>query len=1075
MSASDGSNNSSAMSGSGGGSVFLTEARVRNARFPAREINQMEPVVSGVSQMSQSTLLLKKRKEMREIDDALDFMKEEFMQRMEACDARERELERKQTEMKEQVARFEKFIKENDTKRTRAEIKTKTEHRLAEVNDQRKRQLLQQLEKDLKEREALEKKRDQLLKYRQYLEATVDASDGEYEEIGDILNRHATLVDTNTDLKGQVRSAEVDTDQLRQKIRALKVETQNLVLVQNSNIHGHQQQLETLRTEALKLDLDRQRNDRISNDRSRESGQIVMTVTNLYNRCRLSLGDKLPVLREQDMDVAQYIHSLLKVIASRIVDLGYIVSNYKEQSSSKSGNNSSANNSNEPSTQPSRGPSKAAAAGLTLEPQNRIRQLAPMASSTASSASSASSPTRPPPGTSEYPPQRRAGSFIGTAGYGYATDSLDKIEFASSSALFGAVDSAFSLAPDATTRRASPSYSGRRQMSSSPPPPSSAPSPAAAATADFDVMAQLASQYYTVSRNRSYSAPMPPPSLSWPTAGGSSVAAADAVAAPPMPQGPPPPPLSILTSADAHAVNAAGAIGSGVPSLRGSFISDLQTLHIGGPGEPENEPLDHSADKMSAEVAAALAAGGPLPATFLRTICDQLEFYFCDENLLGDLFLLKNMNMDGYVKLELLASFGRVKKLTTDMEQIKKALELSTKLLLNEDETMVCRKEPLAPEQTYHGKLARTAIAYNLPEDASVASLRETFQGCGEITYLRLLKKNTTTGRNAVLKPPIAAGETYAIIEFVDDEMTKHAVLTLSDQYNWRTGMQVVLFDGTNCDKLKQKMFPVELFNTDRRRAKSASHAMARPVHVEQVGEGLEDLREGKVNTGIVYSIRGAGGLITPTRQDSACISFRLIPDEDGNIDIRQGDYVSFTVGKNKKSGRKYASKVKLEFRPPASLTGASEASSAGGSSAGAGSSSTSNSGSGAQKEYFSPSPSRWEGSSGRNRAATVGAPPPPQFRGRSSSSGTRPKLNLSSPRMSSSPPTHSTLGVAGGPPGLAVNGSNPLYRQALGPDGTRGFSSRRTGEPEMCAERKFSQPMERRRSSSSGAALQPY
>lgn len=114
-----------------------------------------------------------------------------------------------------------------------------------------------------------------------------------------------------------------------------------------------------------------------------------------------------------------------------------------------------------------------------------------------------------------------------------------------------------------------------------------------------------------------------------------------------MPQSPPPP-LSILTPGDTHhhSGNAAGAgaIGSGVPSLRGSFISDLQTLHI----EPENEPLDSNADKMSAEVAAALAAGGPLPATFLRTICDQLEFYFCDENLLGDLFLLKNMNTDGY-------------------------------------------------------------------------------------------------------------------------------------------------------------------------------------------------------------------------------------------------------------------------------------------------------------------------------------------------------------------------------------------------------------------------------------------
>ncbi|RLN45940.1 hypothetical protein BBJ28_00009258 [Nothophytophthora sp. Chile5] len=595
---------------------------------------------------------------------------------------------------------------------------------------------------------------------------------------------------------------------------------------------------------------------------------------------------------------------------------------------------------------------------------------------------------------------------------------------------------------------------------------------------DMDVMAQLASQYYSSSRNRSFSAPIQPSALgsAWNSfADDTSVSAAAAAAAthrhrlmqqtqslrphqPPLPQGPPPPVLSIMVPPPPPLSDPSanvGAIGQAV-----------QALQLSSGLEPENEP---HAPPHGEKAAAGDALGAPLPATFLRTICDQLEYYFCDENLLGDLFLLKNMNMDGYVKLDLLASFGRVKKLTTDLEQLKKALELSTKLLLSEDESMVCRKEPLAANQTYHGKLARTAIAYNLPEDASVASLRETFQGCGEISYLRLLKKNTTTGRNAVLKPPIAAGETYAIIEFVDDEMTKHAVLTLSDQYNWRTGMQVVLFDGTNCDKLKQKMFPVELGGGDRRRAKSAS-ALTRPVHVEAVGEGLDDLREGKVNTGTVYSIRGAGGLITPTRQDSACISFRLIPDEDGNVDIKQGDYVSFTVGKNKKSGRKYASKVKLEFRPPANLTGDSTSGLAAlsGGSAGAGN---------GQKDYFAASPSRWES---RSRAATVGAPPPPgAFRARSSSSGMRPKLNLSSPRMAQSPVNYSNASLGGSsmlapPPGMAgLNGSsNPLYRQAIGPDGTRGFGFRRMGgePPEMAPELKFP-VMERRRSRSSGGA----
>lgn len=38
-----------------------------------------------------------------EVDDALDFMKEEFSTRMEACDERQREFERKQAKMKDQV------------------------------------------------------------------------------------------------------------------------------------------------------------------------------------------------------------------------------------------------------------------------------------------------------------------------------------------------------------------------------------------------------------------------------------------------------------------------------------------------------------------------------------------------------------------------------------------------------------------------------------------------------------------------------------------------------------------------------------------------------------------------------------------------------------------------------------------------------------------------------------------------------------------------------------------------------------------------------------------------------------
>lgn len=74
---------------------------------------------------SQSTRLLKKKREMREVDDAMAAMVEQHRSRLDQCALRAKGFEAKQAEMKDQVARFEKFIQENDDKRARAEAKAK--------------------------------------------------------------------------------------------------------------------------------------------------------------------------------------------------------------------------------------------------------------------------------------------------------------------------------------------------------------------------------------------------------------------------------------------------------------------------------------------------------------------------------------------------------------------------------------------------------------------------------------------------------------------------------------------------------------------------------------------------------------------------------------------------------------------------------------------------------------------------------------------------------------------------------------------------------------------------------------
>ena len=70
---------------------------------------------------------------MREVDESLEKMKEDYKNRIDFCEEKRQQFEQKQAKMREQVQKFEKFILENDAKRERAEQKAKQEHKQYEA------------------------------------------------------------------------------------------------------------------------------------------------------------------------------------------------------------------------------------------------------------------------------------------------------------------------------------------------------------------------------------------------------------------------------------------------------------------------------------------------------------------------------------------------------------------------------------------------------------------------------------------------------------------------------------------------------------------------------------------------------------------------------------------------------------------------------------------------------------------------------------------------------------------------------------------------------------------------------
>ncbi|KAM7540136.1 hypothetical protein Aperf_G00000034091 [Anoplocephala perfoliata] len=82
-------------------------------------------------------------------------------------------------------------------------------------------------------------------------------------------------------------------------------------------------------------------------------------------------------------------------------------------------------------------------------------------------------------------------------------------------------------------------------------------------------------------------------------------------------------------------------------------------------------------------------------AALQSAILHQVDFYFSGDNLARDTFLRRHMDIDGWVKLSVIAKFNRMAALTSDLDKIVSALANSTVVEVDAEEMRVrCRKDP---------------------------------------------------------------------------------------------------------------------------------------------------------------------------------------------------------------------------------------------------------------------------------------------------------------------------------------------------------------------------------------------
>jgi chromosome segregation ATPase len=315
-------------SSSDAGGAFLTQ-KGEKLTDVKKEIAELEQLLVASAQTSQSTQLLKKRKEMKEVDSALELMKSDYKRRMDECEERRIAFENKQAKMRDQVLKFEKFIQENDAKRLRAENKAKGERKQYMEKLDEVAALTESINKLEKEQKQFSALLDLRARYKEYLEQVVESSDMAYEEINDVLNRYTVLTGANKDLAESAKEQEKEADEYTKKVQALRQESQNLELTSNSLLNDKQKELEVRIEQGKEIGFNINRMMDQKMNVQQEYGAVETAVKNIFSRCVTTMRNSPlfpPGANATFLEVVKY---QLDVIHTRLEDLIHISDGFK--------------------------------------------------------------------------------------------------------------------------------------------------------------------------------------------------------------------------------------------------------------------------------------------------------------------------------------------------------------------------------------------------------------------------------------------------------------------------------------------------------------------------------------------------------------------------------------------------------------------------------------------------------------------------------------------------------------------------------------------------------------------------
>ncbi|KAK7169980.1 hypothetical protein R3I94_000273 [Phoxinus phoxinus] len=154
----------------------------------------------------------------------------------------------------------------------------------------------------------------------------------------------------------------------------------------------------------------------------------------------------------------------------------------------------------------------------------------------------------------------------------------------------------------------------------------------------------------------------------------------------------------------------------------------------------------------------------------LADVKKQVEFWFSDVNLHKDKFMknIIDQSRDGYIDISVLTSFNRMKKFTTDVRLIARALKNSPIVEVNLEGTHVRRKYPLG--ESPKDVDSRTVYVELLPKMVTHVWLERVFNKCGNVVYVSIPRYKSTGHPKG-----------FGFVEFETEEQAQKAIEMLNN------------------------------------------------------------------------------------------------------------------------------------------------------------------------------------------------------------------------------------------------------------------------------------------------------